>query len=309
MSLKDRSLRQKVWEASANRATSGDTDNRPLVQRMIEIRAERAKLLGFDNWAAYSLQPQMAKTPEAALAILTTMVPDVVANTQLEQADIEAKIKAEGGDFAVQPWDWEYYAEKVRKAKFDVDENAVRPYFELNNVLKNGVFYTMNRLYGIEFRERTDLPVYHPDVRVFDVIDDDQHALAPLTIRVCDSLSCQLAGADALKRALEKGTDPAQVRIKSAPCMGRCEVAPVVVVGHRHVGVATRERVQKILDRGVFEPEPIDWPRLASYREGGGYALLEGLRAGNVTLTELSADLERAGLRGLGGAGFPIYKK
>ncbi|MBQ1782723.1 MAG: M3 family metallopeptidase [Gammaproteobacteria bacterium] len=178
MSLKDRALRQKVWEASANRAISGDTDNRPLVQRMIEIRAERAKLLGFNNWAEYSLEPQMAKSPQAALAMLTTMVPDVVANTRLEQADIEAKIKAEGGDFEVQPWDWEYYAEQVRKEKYALDESQVKPYFEFERVLNDGVFFTMNKLFGISFKARPDLPVYHPEVKAYEVFDEDGTSVA-----------------------------------------------------------------------------------------------------------------------------------
>lgn len=143
----------------------------------------------------------------------------------------------------------------------------------------------------------------------FDLVDDDEPAIAPLTIRVCDSLSCQLAGAETLGQALASGIDPAQVRIKVAPCMGRCDEAPVVEVGRRHVGKATFARVREVVDSGVFEPDAIDWPRLASYREGGGHALLEGLRAGRIALAALSAELERAGLRGLGGAGFPTCRK
>ncbi len=113
----------------------------------------------------------MARTPEAARKMLTDLVPAVVDKARQEEAEIRKIIAAEGQNFEVMPWDWEHYAEKVRKAKYDVDEAAVKPYFELDSVLKNGVFFTMNRLYGIEFKERKDLPVYHPDVRVFDVMD------------------------------------------------------------------------------------------------------------------------------------------
>jgi peptidyl-dipeptidase Dcp len=174
-SLNNRALRQRVWEASAYRGLGrdGGIDNRPLVLEIAQLRAERAAILGYKNHAAYKLQDQMAKTPEAAFKMLTDLVPGVVAKVNQEAKDLEAMIKECGESHELAPWDWEYYAEKVRKARYQVDEAAVRPYFELDNVLKNGVFFTMNKLYGVSFRERKDLPVYHPDVRVFDVLDAD----------------------------------------------------------------------------------------------------------------------------------------
>lgn len=177
-SLNNRELRQRVWEASAYRGTSGELDNRPLVKRLTEIRAERAKLLGFDTWADYQLQNTMAETPEAVLDMLSSMVPAVVANTEQEQADIQAMIDREGGDFEVQPWDWAYYAEQVRQERYDLDEDEVRQYFEFNRVLHDGVFYTMNRLYGLTFEKRDDLPTYHEDVEAYEVFDHDGTSLA-----------------------------------------------------------------------------------------------------------------------------------
>ena len=130
-------------------------------------------LLGFANHAAFKLQNQMAEEPDAARKMLADLIPGVLAKVQEEARDLEAMIRDSGGKHELAPWDWEYYTEKVRQARFEVDEAAVKPYFELDSVLQNGVFFTMNKLYGIEFRERTDLPVYHPDVRVFDVFDKD----------------------------------------------------------------------------------------------------------------------------------------
>jgi peptidyl-dipeptidase Dcp len=174
-SLNNRALRRRVWEASAYRGLGrdGGLDNRGLVLEITQLRAERAKLLGYANHAAYKLQNQMAKDPAAARKLLTDLVPGVIERVKQEARDLEAMIRESGEKHELAPWDWEYYAEKVRKARYEVDEAAVRPYFKLDTVLKNGVFFTMNKLYGISFRERTDLPVYHPDVRVFDVLDRD----------------------------------------------------------------------------------------------------------------------------------------
>ncbi|MCQ3830296.1 M3 family metallopeptidase [Microbulbifer elongatus] len=177
-SLKNRELRQRIWEASANRGTSGELDNRPIVQRLVQIRAQKAKLLGYDNWAEYQLVNTMAEKPESVLNMLSSMVPAVVRNTKAEQADIQAMIEREGGDFEAQPWDWAYYAEKVRQDKYDLNEQEVREYFEFNRVLNDGLFYTMNRLYGIRFEERPDLPVYHPDVKAYELFDHDGKSLA-----------------------------------------------------------------------------------------------------------------------------------
>tara|TARA_B100000700_G_scaffold152958_1_gene169760 strand:- start:15665 stop:17473 length:1809 start_codon:yes stop_codon:yes gene_type:complete len=143
----------------------------------------------------------------------------------------------------------------------------------------------------------------------FDVVHDDEAPPPAVTVRVCDSLSCQLAGADALKQALTDGADPEEVRVLRAPCMGRCEMAPVVEVGHRHVNYATRQAVEAIIDTGHFHPEALDWQRLEDYRCEGGYELLAQCRAGAVSVEALMGELERANLRGLGGAGFPTFKK
>ncbi|WP_113906850.1 M3 family metallopeptidase [Aliidiomarina celeris] len=177
-SLNNRELRQRVWEASAYRGTSGEYDNRPIVKRLTEIRAERAELLGYENWAQYQLENTMAEKPENVYNMLGSMVPAVVENTLREQADIQRMIGREGGDFEVQPWDWAYYAEKVRQELYDMNESEVREYFEFNRVLHDGVFYTMYRLYGITFKLREDLPSYHPDVEVYEVFDHDGTSMA-----------------------------------------------------------------------------------------------------------------------------------
>lgn len=177
-SLKNRALRQRIWEASANRGTSGELDNRPLVKRLVQIRAQKADLLGYDNWAEYQLTGTMAENPKNVMSMLNSMVPAVVSNTKAEQADIQAMIEREGGDFDAQPWDWAYYAEKVRQEKYDLDESEVRKYFEFERVLKDGLFYTMNRLYGVRFEPRPDLPVYHPDVKAYELFDHDGESLA-----------------------------------------------------------------------------------------------------------------------------------
>jgi len=176
--LENRALRQKVWEASAYRGTSGETDQRPIVARLAQLRAERAKLLGYASWANYQLEPTMAKTPKAVYDMFGSMVPAVVANTEKEAAAIQAMIKETGGDFELQPWDWEFYAEKVRKAKYDLDENEVRQYFEFDRVFNDGLLYTMNKLFGITLKSRPDLPVYHPDVKAYEVFDADGSSMA-----------------------------------------------------------------------------------------------------------------------------------
>ncbi len=174
-SLNNRETRRRIWEASADRGLGrdGGIDNRPLVLEIAQLRAERSMLLGFANHAAFKLQNQMAEEPDAARKMLADLIPGVLAKVQEEARDLEAMIRDSGAQHELAPWDWEYYTEKVRQTRFEVDEAAVKPYFELDSVLQNGVFFTMNKLYGIEFRERTDLPVYHPDVRVFDVFDKD----------------------------------------------------------------------------------------------------------------------------------------
>ncbi|MGM0589361.1 MAG: M3 family metallopeptidase [Bacteroidota bacterium] len=174
-SLNNRELRERVWKASAHRGVGENDgiDNRPIVLKLAKLRAEKAELLGYENYAAYKLDPQTAKTPEQALDMLTDLIPPVIENTKQEMSAIQEMMREEGIEGDVQPWDWNYYAEKVRQAKYNIDQSKVRPYFELDRVLKDGVFFTMNKLFGITFEERFDLPVYHPDVRVFNVYDED----------------------------------------------------------------------------------------------------------------------------------------
>lgn len=174
-SLNNRDVRRQVWEASAYRGIGqdGGIDNRPLILELVRLRAERADLLGYADFAAYAIEPQTAGTPGNVLEMLTGLIPDLLTNSAAEAALITEMMRGDGIEGDVQPWDWEYYAEKVRKEQYDIDEAEVRPYFELNRVVEDGVFFTMNRLFGIRFEERNDLPVYHPDVRVFDVYDED----------------------------------------------------------------------------------------------------------------------------------------
>jgi len=174
-SLDNRDMRQRVWEASAYRGLGEDDgiDTRPIVLDLVELRAERSELLGYPNYARYALEPQTAQNPDRVLEMLEDLIPTVISNTEQEATLIEEMMREDGIEDDLQPWDWEYYAEKVRKAEYDIDEDEVRPYFELNRVLEDGVFYTMERLYGITFEERDDLPVYHTDVRVFNVFDED----------------------------------------------------------------------------------------------------------------------------------------
>ncbi|MGB1837538.1 NADH-ubiquinone oxidoreductase-F iron-sulfur binding region domain-containing protein, partial [Marinobacter adhaerens] len=143
----------------------------------------------------------------------------------------------------------------------------------------------------------------------FDIVHDEQTPPPAITLRVCDSLSCQLAGASALHEALADGADPSQVRVVHAPCMGRCDTAPVVAVGHHHVGDATAETVGAAVEQQQVQPDEIHWQKLADYRSAGGYQLLKDCREGRVTVDSLAEELEHAGLRGLGGAGFPTYRK
>ena len=178
-SLKNRAVRQRLFELSTMRTARGDSnDTKNIVKRLAELRAEKAKLLGFPTWAAYALATQGAKTPENAIRLLTDLVPPATARARREVAEMQALIDQQGGGFKLQPWDYQYYAEQVRKAKYDLDESQIMPYFELENVLQNGVFFAANRLYGLTFKERRDIPVYHPDVRVFDVYDSDGKTLA-----------------------------------------------------------------------------------------------------------------------------------
>jgi peptidyl-dipeptidase Dcp len=178
--LTDRATREALFEHSWNRAERGGAnDTRATVIRLAELRANKARLLGFPNFAAWKLEDQMAKTPEAAIRFMDDLVAPATANAAGEAEDIRHLMN---GD-ELQPWDWDFYSKQVRKAKFDIEDAQVRPYFELNRVLENGVFYAANQLYGLTFHERKDLPVYHPDVRVFEVKDADGK---PLALFYCD---------------------------------------------------------------------------------------------------------------------------
>ncbi len=174
VSLKNRAIREKLFDNSWTRAEKNDAnDTRSIIQRLAQERAEKAKLLGYPNYAAYTLYDQMAKTPDAVQKFIGALTGPTRAKAADEARQIQAAIDKDGQHFQLKPWDWEMYSEKVRKARYDLDQNQLKPYFELNKVLKDGVFYAAGKLYGLTFRERHDLPVYQPDVRVFEVHDKD----------------------------------------------------------------------------------------------------------------------------------------
>jgi peptidyl-dipeptidase Dcp len=178
-SLANRSVRQRLFEASTRRADRGDSnDTRAIVRRLAQLHAERAGLLGFPTYAAYALDDQMAKTPESAIGLLRQVVPPASARARAEARKMQALIDRENGGFKLAPWDWQYYAERVRQAEYNLDEDKIKPYLSLDRVLNDGVFFAANRLYGLSFKERKDLPVYHPDVRVFEVFDADGKSMA-----------------------------------------------------------------------------------------------------------------------------------
>jgi peptidyl-dipeptidase Dcp len=183
-SLSDRSTRAAIFANSWNRTERGDAnDTRAILARIAQLRAHRARLLGYASHAAWKLEDQMAKTPETALQFMDALVPVATGKAAREAREIQELIGSQNSGFSLQPWDWDFYGEQVRKAKYDLDDAEVKPYFELNNVLENGVFYAANLLYGISFKERKDIPVYQPDVRVFEVIDAGGK---PLALFYCD---------------------------------------------------------------------------------------------------------------------------
>ena len=176
--LRNRALRDRIFQASVNRGKGGPYDNTAVVARMLELRARKAALLGFPNYAAYALKEETAATPAAVNRILDQLAPAALAKAKEEAAGIQAQIRADAKaqhatPFELAPWDWAFYAQEVRKARFQVDDAQVKPYFEMNRVLQDGAFYAAHELYGISFTERHDLPVYQPDVRVFEVHDAD----------------------------------------------------------------------------------------------------------------------------------------
>ena len=178
-SLENRALRERIHKASLSRGMSGgEFDNREILTRIAKIRAQRAQLLGYDNHAAYSLENQTAHTTNAVNERLATLAPLAVANAKREAADLQAMIDAQGGDFELASWDWDFYTEKVRRDRYEFDGSQLKPYLEMNNVLVNGVFFAAEKVYGLTFKERPDLPIYLPDVKVWEVFDADGATLA-----------------------------------------------------------------------------------------------------------------------------------
>ncbi|HEY0243654.1 MAG TPA: peptidyl-dipeptidase Dcp [Gemmatimonadaceae bacterium] len=179
ISLRNRSVRERLFLASTKRAEKSDSnDTRDIVKRLAQLRADKAKLLGFPTWSAYALDNQSAKNPENATKLLTDLVPASVAKARAEMADMQKMIDEQKGGFKLAPWDHQFYAEQVRKARYALDEAQIKPYFEMNRVLQDGIFFAANKLYGLTFKERKDIPVYHPDVRVFEVFEEDGKSLA-----------------------------------------------------------------------------------------------------------------------------------
>jgi len=177
--LTNRTVREKLFNHSAQRCDQdGDNDTKAIIERLAQLRAQRAKLLGYSNFAAFVLDDQMAKTPETALKLMTDLAPASTGKARDEAARMQALIDKDHGGFKLQPWDWQFYAEQVRKSDYDLDESAIRPYFELDRVLRDGVFYAATQLYGLTFKERKDIPVYQADVHVFEVFDTDGSSLA-----------------------------------------------------------------------------------------------------------------------------------
>src|SRR2546423_2580290 len=177
--LKNRTMRERLFQASVSRGNhGGENDTKAIVARLAQLRPQRAKLLGYPDHATFTLDDQMAKTPQSAEQLLTGIVPAATAKARDEAARMQKLIDAEKGGFTLGPADWEYYAEKGRKAEYDLDNSQIKPYFELEHVLHDGVFFAANKLYGVTFKERKDLPVYQPDVRVFEVFDTNGKSLA-----------------------------------------------------------------------------------------------------------------------------------
>ncbi len=186
--LDNRALRERIHKASIARGSRGNQwDNRHIVSRVAKLRAERAAIMGFANYAAFSLVDETAKDPEAVNKMLAQLAPPAVANARKEGAVLQAMInkeqKAKGlKPFNLEPWDWSYYTEKVRKAEYDFDESQLKPYLEFNSVMENGVFFAANKLYGLTVKRRSDLPTYHPDVSVYEVFNADGTTLALMIV-------------------------------------------------------------------------------------------------------------------------------
>lgn len=177
--LENRDLRERIFKASIGRGSSGgDYDNRDVFSKIVKLRAQRAQLLGYEHHAAYQLDSQTAKTAGAVNKRLTTLAPAAVANAKREAIDLQAMIDSEGGDFTLAAWDWDFYSEKLRAERYNFDESQLKPYLEMESVLVNGVFYAAEQVFGLTFKERKDLPTYHPDVKAWEVFDADGKTLA-----------------------------------------------------------------------------------------------------------------------------------
>jgi peptidyl-dipeptidase Dcp len=178
-SLTSHATRQQLFEASLNRAEHGDAnDTRAIVREIAQLRAKKAALFGYSNWADYTLFDQMAKNRATAIGFLDRLAPAVAAKEQREAADIRALAQSQGATFTPTAADWNFYAEQIRKQRYALDSDQLKQYFEFNKVLEDGVFYAANQLYGLTFKERKDIPTWSPDMRVFDVIDTDGKQLA-----------------------------------------------------------------------------------------------------------------------------------
>ena len=178
-SLQNRQLRERIMRTSLGRnSKGGEFDTRNVVLRTAQLRAERAKLLGYENHAAYQLEDQTAKDVPTVNKLLGELAPAAVANAKREAGEMQKIVDQENGGFQIAAWDWDFYSEKVRKARYAFDESELRPYYELNHVIIDGVFFAAGKLYGLTFKERHDLPVYLPEVRVFEVYDRDGKPLA-----------------------------------------------------------------------------------------------------------------------------------
>ena len=178
-SLQNRSLRERIMQSSLRRnSKGGEFDTRNIVIRTAQLRAEKAKLLGYSNWAAYQLEDQTAHDVPTVNKLLGNLAPPAVANAKREAADMQKIVDEKNGGSQIASWDWDSYSEKVRKARYAFDESELRPYYELNHVILDGVFFAAGKLYGLTFKERHDIPVYQPDVRVFEAYDRDGKPLA-----------------------------------------------------------------------------------------------------------------------------------
>ena len=178
-SLKNRELRERIHTTSLSRGSrGGEFDNRKILTNVLRLRAEKAKLLGYENHAAYTLEVQTAQTPQAVNKRLRSLAPKSLANAKREASDLQEMINASGESFSLSSWDWDYYTEKVRAERYSFDASQLKPYFEMDNVLQNGVFFAANQLFGLSFTERFDLPTYQEDVRVFEVFEEDGSTLA-----------------------------------------------------------------------------------------------------------------------------------